>query len=136
MIDLAPFESAFEHAEYCEAAGVPFEDGSLGFKIFSDDEKLGLCSLKFVGEAVYVLNVTAIDEKISQQMLANVFTSVVQFLKHLEINSVVYPVQSESDREIAERVGFDRISPTLYVFDFPSDDCDCCDEHCNHSHGH
>lgn len=135
MIDVLPFESPLEHAQYCKAAGIPFEEGLFGFKIFSDCEKLGLLSFKFVGEAAYVLSVSPIEEKISLKMLANVFESVVQFLKHLEITSVVYPIQQDSDREIAEFAGFDHISPTLYVYDFPNEEGECCDESCD-CHGH
>lgn len=136
MIDLAPFESAIEHAEYCREAGITFEEGSVGFKIFTEDEKLGLCSLKFVGDAAYVLNVASINDRISLQMLANVMTSVVQFLKHLEVSSVVFPIQSDHDREIAEAAGFDRISPTLFVFDFPDEEGEHCDGNCDHPHAH
>lgn len=118
MIHLAPFEGVEDHFSYCTEAGVPFEEGSVGFKIFDDNDKLGLCQIKFVGEAAYILNLCPIADRISIQMLANVFTSVIEFLKRVEIESIVYPVQSGDDVTIAEAVGFDRISDTLYVFDF------------------
>ncbi len=141
MIHLAPFESGIEHGSYCEAAGISMEEGSLGFKIFSDTEKLGLCQLKFVGEAAYILALKSVENRISVSMLANVFTSIIEFLKRVGIESVIYPVQNEEDKTVCEATGFDRISETLYVFDFPSDgeteeddhhDCDCCGHH--HSH--
>ena len=118
MIHLAPFEGTADHLAFCAEANVPFEEGALGFKIFSEDEKLGLCQIKFVGEAAYILNLCSIFDKISVEMLANVFASVVEFLKRVEIESVVYPIQNEDDVVIAEANGFDRISETLYVFDF------------------
>ncbi len=118
MIHLAPFEGTVEHLAFCTEAGVPFEEGAVGFKIFSDEENLGLCQIKFVGEAAYILNLCSIFDRISVQMLANVFTSVVEFLKRVEIESIVYPIQNEDDVTIAEALGFDRISETLYVFDF------------------
>jgi len=118
MIHLAPFEDAAEHIAFCAEANVPFEESTVGFKIFSDEENLGICQIKFVGEAAYILNLCAICDRISVQMLANVFTSVVKFLERVEIESIVYPIQSDDDVTIAEAVGFDRISETLYVFDF------------------
>lgn len=121
MIHLAPFEGTVEHLAFCTEAGVPFEEGAVGFKIFSDEENLGLCQIKFVGEAAYILNLCSIFDRISVQMLANVFTSVVEFLKRVEIESIVYPIQNEDDVTIAEALGFDRISETLYVFDFVRD---------------
>ena len=121
MIHLAPFENASEHLLFCKEAEISFEEGSVGFKIFSDEENLGLCQIKFVGEAAYILNLTAIRDRISVQMLANVFTSVIEFLRRVEIESIVFPIQNENDVTIAEATGFDRISETLYVFDFVSD---------------
>ena len=118
MIHLAPVEGVEEHFAFCTEAQVPFEEGALGFKIFSEEENLGLCQIKFIGEAAYILNLCAISDRISVQMLANVFTSVVQFLERVEIESIVYPIQNQDDVVIAEAVGFDRISETLYVFDF------------------
>ncbi len=118
MIHLAPFEGTADHLAFCAEANVPFEEGALGFKIFSDHENLGLCQIKFVGEAAYILNLCSIFDRISVEMLANVFASVVEFLKRVEIESVVYPIQTEDDVVIAEANGFDRISETLYVFDF------------------
>ncbi len=118
MIHLAPFDSAKIHEEYCKEAGIVREEGAVGFKIFSDEEKLGVCQIKFVGEAAYILNLTAIQDRISVQMLANVFTSVIEFLRRVEIESIVYPVQSENDVTIANTLGFDRVGDTLYVFDF------------------
>lgn len=120
MIHLAPFEGVEDHFSYCTEAGVSFEEGSVGFKIFDDNDKLGLCQIKFVGEAAYILNLCSIADRISIQMLANVFTSVIEFLKRVEIESIVYPVQSGDDVTIAEAVGFDRVSDTLYIFDFVS----------------
>lgn len=122
MIHLAPFEGLVEHHAFCQEAGVPFEEGAVGFKIFSDEENLGLCQIKFVGEAAYILNLCSIEDRISVQMLANVFTSVVEFLKRVEIESIVFPVQSEDDVTIAEAVGFDRVGDTLFVFDFSPTD--------------
>lgn len=118
MIHLAPFEGIDEHILYCKEASVAFEEGAVGFKIFSDNESLGLCQIKFVGEAAYILNLCSISDRISVEMLANVFTSVVEFLKRVEIESIVYPIQNQDDVAVAEAVGFDRISETLYVFDF------------------
>lgn len=118
MIHLAPFENLLEHKEYCEDASVLFEEGAVGFKIFSDEEKLGLCQIKFVSEAAYILNLSPIAEKISTQMLANVFTSILSFLERVEIESVIFPVQNESDIFVAENTGFDRVSDTLYILDF------------------
>lgn len=122
MIHLAPFEGFSEHLAFCNEANVPYEEGAVGFKIFSDEENLGLCQIKFVGEAAYILNLCSISDRISVQMLANVFTSVIEFLKRVEIESVVYPIQSEDDVTIAEALGFDRVSETLFVFDFVSDE--------------
>ncbi len=141
MMDLAPFESPMEHQAYCQAAGTPFEDGSIGFKIFEQNEKLGLCQLKFVGEAAYVLSVTEIDEKISKQALATCFSHVVQFLAHLGVGSVVYPIQNKTDEIVAESCGFDRVSETLFVFDFSAEEAEehehFCDGNCtHHHHGH
>jgi len=134
MIQLIPFEDVLEHKVFCNAAGVVFEEGAVGFKIVKNDEKLGMTQLKFVGDAVYVLNHTAIDEKISVTMLANLFTSVVEFLNRAGASGVIYPISNESDREICEAVGFDRVSETLYVFDFPQEEgehgeCDCGHHH-------
>ncbi len=122
MIHLAPFENIDEHLLFCKEADVLFEDGTVGFKIFSDEENLGLCQIKFVGEAAYILNLTAIEDRLSVQMLANVFTSVIEFLRRVEIESIVFPIQSENDVTVCEATGFDRISETLYVFDFVSND--------------
>ena len=118
MIHLAPFEDASEQKEYCDLAEVLFEDGSVGFKIFSDEEKLALCQIKFVGEAAYVLNLQSIQDRISVQMLANVFASIIEFLKRVEIDSAVYPIQNENDIILAESNGFEKISDTLFVLDF------------------
>lgn len=118
MIHLAPFQDASEQKEYCAEADVLFEEGSVGFKIFTDEEKLALCQIKFVGEAAYILNLKSIADRISTEMLANVFTSIIEFLKRVEIDSAVYPIQTESDKIIAEAVGFESVSDTMYVFDF------------------
>lgn len=118
MIHLAPFEDILEHQLYCQTASVPFEEGAVGFKIFSDEEKLGLCQIKFVSGAAYILNLTAVDDKLSLQMLSNVFSSILSFLERVEIESVVYPVQNENDIFLAENSGFDRVSETLFVYDF------------------
>ena len=137
MIHLSPFSDLAEHREYCTAAGVFFEEGRVGFKVDSDEEKLGLFQIKFVGEAAYVLNISSIDDRISTQMLANVFTSVIEFLKRCEVESIIYPIQTADDGIIAEAVGFDRISETLYVFDFPQEsegDFEPCS--CGHDHHH
>ncbi len=136
MIHLAPFESLAEHQNYCRMANVPFEDGAVGFKIFSDEEEKALCQLKFVGSAAYVLNLCAIQEKISVETLANVFVSVVEFLRRVEVDSIVYPIQSKNDVTIAEALGFDRITESMYVFDFVSDE-PCENEGCScHDHKH
>ena len=141
MIDLAPFETPVEQEAYCSAASVPFEGGAIGFKFFSGEKKLGLCQLKLVGGAAYVLSLAAITSELSEKMLANVFSDVVQFLQSLGVVSVIYPIQNETDRFVAETLGFDRVSPTLYVFDYPeakpddhaSHHCDgSCD--CHHHH--
>ena len=118
MIHLSPFENITEHRLFCSEAAVPFEEGAVGFKIFSDEENLGLCQIKFVGEAAYILNLTAMSDRISVQMLANVFTSIIEFLRRVEIESIVYPIQNENDVTIAEATGFDRVSETLFVYDF------------------
>ena len=121
MIHLAPFSDLLEHQSFCQSAGVSFEDGAVGFKIFSDKENLCLCQSKFVGEAAYILNLCAIEDRISSQMLANVFSSILEFLKRVEIESVVFPIQSESDVLVCDANGFDAVSDTLYVFDFPKE---------------
>lgn len=118
MIHLAPFENAEEQSEYCAEAKVPFEQGSVGFKIFSDEEKLALCQIKFVGEAAYILNLISIADRISTEMLANIFSSIIEFLKRVEIDSAIYPIQNENDVVLAEAVGFEKISDTMYVLDF------------------
>ena len=118
MIHLAPFEDVLEHQAYCLEGNVPFEEGSVGFKIFSDEENLGLCQIKFVSGAAYILNLLSIENRISEQMLVNVFSSIIAFLERVEIESIVYPVQTETDVFIAEKSGFDRISDTLFVYDF------------------
>ena len=135
MIHLAPFDDLSEHRTYCEKAQISFEEGSVGFKIFSDEEKLGLCQIKFVSEAAYILNLIAIEEKISVQMLANVFTSILTFLERVEIQSVIFPVQTEDDIFIAENTGFDRVSDTLYILDFVKEEI-CEDENCDCGHHH
>lgn len=122
MVHLAPFESIEEHLNYCSLADVPREEASFGFKIFSDEEKLGLCQIKFVGEAAYILALKGIESKISVEMLANVFTSVIEFLQRIGVASLIYPIQSEDDVVICEATGFDRISETLYAFDFPTEE--------------
>lgn len=138
MIQLSPFESKNEHQSYCNAALVPLEEGAIGFKMFKDDEKMGLCQLKFVGDTVYVVNLCAVEERISVEMLANIFTSIIEFLKQIQTKSIIYPILGENDVTIAEAVGFDRVSDTMYVFDFPENGehkdeehhCDCgCDHH-------
>lgn len=136
MIQLLPFENAAEHAEYCETAGVMMEEGAVGFKIFSESEKLGLCQIKFVQDAAYVLTLQAIDDGISVPMLQNVFSEIMLFLCAAEAKSVIFPIQSENDLTICQNLGFDQISDTLFVFDFPNEDenvseeesigsCDC-----------
>ncbi len=122
MIHLAPFETVEEHLLYCDLLDVEREEGSFGFKIFSDEEKLGLCQIKFVGEAAYILALKGLGDKISVEMLANVFTSVIEFLKRIGVASLVYPIQCENDIVICEATGFDRISETLYAFDFPAEE--------------
>ena len=122
MIHLAPLESVEEHLSYCALLNVEREEASFGFKIFSDEEKLGLCQIKFVGEAAYILALRGVPEKISVEMLANVFTSVVEFLHRIGVASLVFPIQSEDDVVVCEAVGFDRVSETLYVFDFPAEE--------------
>ncbi len=137
MIHLAPFESLMEHREYCACVRVPFEDGAVGFKIFNEEEKLGLCQIKFVGEAAYILSLAKIDDKISVQMLANIFTSVLEFLQRVGSSSVIFPIQSQDDVTVAQACGFDQISETLFVFDFPSEENpeeDVCN--CDHDHPH
>jgi len=136
MIELAPFETENEHLLYCSAANVPFEEGAVGFKVFDDEEKLGLVQLKFVGDAAYVLSLCEIEGQLTCQMLSNVFSAVMEFLGKIQITSVVFPIQTEEHRRIAENNGFDQISPTLYVFDFPDgeqeeSDCECHEESCH-----
>ena len=60
MIDLAPFENALEHRSYCSLAGLPYEEGTIGFKFFDDSRKIGLCQFKLVGSVAYVLGVKSI----------------------------------------------------------------------------
>ncbi len=131
-MNLAPFENLAEHQSYCLAAAIPFEEGAVGFKIFNDEEKLGLCQIKFVSGAAYILNLLSIDDKISPQMLSNVFSSILAFLEQVEIESVVYPVQSDHDVFLAENNGFDRVSDTLFILDFVSENCQ--DENCDCGH--
>ena len=120
MIGIAPFSDQAEHIDYCRAAGVPAEEGALGFKLFDEEDgKVGLIQIKFVSNAAYLLNVCAVDQKISEEGLANALVSVVEFLKNAGVSSVVYPIQFQRDGRIADRCGFDRISETLYVFDLP-----------------
>ena len=132
MIHLAPFQDLSEHRAFCAEGKVPFEEGSIGFKIFSDTEKLGLCQIKFVGTAAYVLSLVAISDRISSSTLAEVFSSVLQFLRRLEVESVVFPIQKEEDIPVAEALGFDRVSDTLFVFDFAAEEKEEC--HCGHCH--
>ena len=136
-MNVLPFESKQEHLTYCIAANVPFEDGAVGFKIFDEEEMLGLIQIKFVGEAAYFLSVKSIEDKILKETLANICLGVVEFLPQLGATSFVFPIQDGSDRFIAEHLGFDRISDTLYVFDCPNGEeegpCDC-GEHCHHKH--
>ena len=137
-MNIQPFESKAEHLLYCKTADVSFEEGSVGFKIFTESEMLGLVQVKFVGDAAYFLSVKAIDAKISKETLANFCLCVVEFLVQVGVCSLVFPVQDDSDRAIAEILGFDRVSETLYVFDLPeedeSDSCTCGEEHCHHRH--
>ena len=122
MIDFAPFTSEAEHRAYCDAAKVPFEEGSVGFKIFDEDGPCGLVGIKFVGNAAYLLQVRAIERKISSQVLANALRLVLEFLRRADVQSVVYPITAPDDVGIAESAGFDRLSDTLYAFDFPASD--------------
>lgn len=135
MIHLAPFEDIAEHRTFCTMAKLDFEEESIGFKIFSDEDPLGLCQIKFVGEAAYILGICSIEDRISTQMLANVFSSILAFLERVEVESVIFPIQDADDIMIAEANGFDRISETLYVYDFPEDQCEH-GEHCDCSHHH
>ena len=73
------------------------------------------------------------------KILANLFACVVEFFGKLDASSVVYPIQEESDVMIAESIGFDRVSETLYVFDFAEESSrgECHDENCScHHHDH
>lgn len=119
MIQLAPFESEWEQREYCALANCNFEEGSVGFKFFTNEEKLGLAQIHFVGEAAYILTLSAIDDIISAQTLSNLLEGILEFLRKLGVNSAVYPIKDDLDRVIAEAAGFDRVSETLFVFDFP-----------------
>ena len=121
MIRIAPFESEWEQREYCALTACEFEEGSVGIKIFSDEERLGLVQIRFVGEAAYVLTLRSINDIISSQSFSGILDGILEFLKKLGVTSVVYPIQSDADREIAEGSGFDRISETLFVFDFPEE---------------
>ncbi len=121
MIGIAPFESELEQREYCALAACEFEEGSIGIKIFSEEERLGLVQIHFVGSAAYILTMRSIDDMITAQSLGSVLTGVLEFLKKLDLTSVVFPVQNELDREICEAAGFDRVSDTLFVFDFPEE---------------
>ncbi len=140
MIQLLPFENAAEHARYCEAAGVMMEEGAVGFKIFSEQEKLGLCQIKFVQDAAYVLTLQAINDSISVSMLQNVFSEIMLFLCAAEAKSVIFPIQSENDLMICQNLGFDHVSDTLFVFDFPNGEENVSDEesirtcHCDRAH--
>ncbi len=138
-MEIAPFASLSEHLSYCQAAGVDFEDGAIGFKFFSNEEMLGLCQLKLVSGVAYLLNLTEIDNKISIESLANLFLIVVEFLRRVEISSVVFPIQREIDVPLAETIGFDKVSDTLYVFELAEEEeenhhCSCEDENCHCSH--
>lgn len=136
MIHFAPFQDEMEHRAFCLEGDVPFEEASVGFKIFSENEKLGLCQIKVVDSAAYVLSLCAIRGRVPAETLAEVLRSVMTFLQRLEICSVIYPIQKDEDRKIAERQGFDQVSDTLYVYDFLGkekeenrEDCDC--GHCH-----
>jgi len=136
MIQLAPFASSIEHREYCAAFRIFFEEGTVGFKIFKGEQKLGLCQIKFVGEAAYILSLVRQANLLSLEMLANIFTSVIEFLQRAGAVSVIFPVQSEEDQTVAQACGFDKISETLFVFDFPEEQEEGCDCTCDHDHEH
>jgi hypothetical protein len=121
MIAITPFETKLEHKTYCEVADVVFEEQAIGFKIHLADQMLGLCQIQFVGNAAYILTLKAINDKITSQLLAKLFLQVAEFLVHISIASIVYPIQDEKDKELADLLGFDRVSDTLYVFDFPEE---------------
>jgi hypothetical protein len=118
MIELAPLNNREEHLEYCHAAGISFEEGAVGFKIFDEDEKVGICQLKFLEKTVYVLNLSVICDRIPMSALSNSFSNIVDFLHKMGVSSIVFPVQNFSDSQVAQQNGFDKISETLYVFDF------------------
>ena len=78
MIKIAPFESFEEHQEFCLASQTKLEDDSLGFKIFADDEKLGLSQIQIVEDVAYVLTLSQIGDKISNQLLSQLFLQVMK----------------------------------------------------------
>ena len=48
MIHLSPFENISEHRAFCIEAGIAFEEGAVGFKIFSDEEQLKCLKTMFL----------------------------------------------------------------------------------------
>ena len=128
MIEIAPFVSSFEHRAYCDAAKVNFEEEAIGFKIYKGEEICGVCQIQFVGNAAYILTLKTIDDRITSQHLANTFVSVIEFLLQIGVSSVVYPIQCDRDAEIATLLGFDRVSETLFVYDFPEEEPDKIDQ--------
>ncbi len=117
MIKIAPFDSFEEHQEFCLAGNVELEEDSLGFKIFNDFEKLGLSQIQIVENAAYILTLSRINDKISNQLLSELFSQVMVFLDHIGVSSVLFPIKNESDAELAAHMGFEKVCDTLYAFE-------------------
>ena len=98
-------------------ANTKLEEDALGFKIFLEDEKLGLSQIQLVENVAYILTLSRIGDKISNQLLSELFSQVMVFLNHIGAASVVFPIKDESDAELARFLGFDQVSETLYVFE-------------------
>lgn len=133
MLDFLPFSSESEQRLYCEYAGVPFEEGSIGFKGFDGEKKCALIQIKLVSDAAYVLTVLSLDKSVTEQILANLLKAVTGFLRVLGVKSVIFPTESEREKRLGEMAEFDRVSDTLYLFDFPEEQKQCAghDGHCH-----
>lgn len=131
MFRLSPFESLAEHEEYCAFCGISREENAIGFKFESDEafpKKLGMCQLYLVSDAAYILNLISASSELNDDALTCALKEIVLFMKNMEIKSLIYPVQSGRDVDLAEDAGFDRLSDTLYAYDFPAG-CDCGHAH-------
>ncbi len=148
MVQIAPFSSQEEHQKYCTLCELSYEEGTIGFKIFSETESLGACLFKLVGDAAYVLGIANAAEHEDPELLKAAFATVLDFFEKAGLSSIIYPVQSGRDVDFAEDAGFDRLSDTLYSLEFDSahacsdpdchchdhDDCGDSDCDCHHHH--